>query len=212
MNTLHRYLLATSLCCLVLALSGCGSDDGSSDGSGQAGSTTGGGPITGTGGGPISGTGGAGPTTTSSPLSINELMPSNTSGAILDEGGATADWIELYNGSDTDISLGSYFISDSLEQPLQAPLAASLTVPAHGVLVLWADSDTEQGDNHLPFNLDRDGDAVVLSDPAGVLLDSIEFEYTESDVCYARFPDGTGSFQLCASATPGELNGSACGS
>ena len=44
-------------------------------------------------------------------LVINEVMTSNK-GAYSDEYGNTYDWIELYNGSDKDIDLSKYTLSD----------------------------------------------------------------------------------------------------
>ncbi|MFC1642288.1 lamin tail domain-containing protein [Myxococcota bacterium] len=150
------------------------------------------------------------PVATSGSLVVNELMPSNQN-TINDEAGGYPDWLELYNSTTEDIDLGGYFISDSPDTPEKMTLASGLVVPAGGVLLLWADKDTEEGDNHLAFNLSRDGEMVLLSAPDGTVLDSVEFPYAETDTSYSRLPDGTGQFVWCQSVSPGELNGASCG-
>jgi hypothetical protein len=140
-------------------------------------------------------------------------VASNVTGAKDSEGG-TGDWIELYNLEEFAVDLVGYFISDNGKQPTKAELvtgAVDLVVPPHGVLMLWADSDSDtQGNNHLPFNLAKEGEGVWLFSPARKLLDSIEYVSAPSDYAYARFPDGTGPFVWCATPTPNVLNGAAC--
>ena len=140
---------------------------------------------------------------------INEIMASNTA-SISDEFGEYDDWIELYNDEDTDVNLLGYSISDDPERPLQTALSGELTIPAKGMLLLWADKDPEQGSNHLPFNLKRSGEAVILTAPNGVIMDSFDWIEAVTDHVFARFPDGTGEFARCDRLTPGELNGLAC--
>ncbi len=220
---------ALRLLALVLAaipLAACGSDDGGEEGA--AGAATGGQSAVGGGSGAGAGAGSGGTTASGGAgndmggssnagagaglvgkLIINELMPSNQ-GVIMDEGGGTADWIELYNASDEAISLGGLYISDKLDNLTKAQLSENLSVDAGGVLLLWADSDTEQGDLHLPFNLSAAGEAVVLSDADGQVIDSVEFGAAAANTSFARLPDGSGDFSWCSSSTPGELNGSGC--
>ena len=45
-------------------------------------------------------------------LVINEVMPANNSTAT-DPAGEYDDWVEIYNGSDDDINLEGYFLSDN---------------------------------------------------------------------------------------------------
>jgi hypothetical protein len=215
------FLVAWFICWAGLVLVGCGSDDGGDSGDttqtggrgagGDTGQTGSGGSGADTGQTGSGGSGEAGQPTTSGQLAINELMPSNRT-TIVDEGGAYADWVEIYNSSAEDLDLGGYWVSDTFEQPLRTQLAQGLIVPAGGVLLLWVDSDIVQGDSHLPFNLDREGEAFLLSDPDGALLDSVEWPIiANSDESYARFPDGTGAFVWCTFPTPQELNGPSCG-
>jgi hypothetical protein len=153
--------------------------------------------------------GGAAPGTTYTVVLVNEVVASNTLG-ITDEGGGTGDWLELYNPGTEEVNLEGYFITDKLSEPQRWVLPADLVVPPGLVLMLWADSDEEQGANHIDFNLNRDAEGVYISDPAGTLIDGVEWTSAPSDYSLARFPDGTGEFQWCATPTPGMLNGDAC--
>ncbi len=188
-----------------------GTDSESTGGtnSGESGSSAGG--STGTpesGGGPSTG-GSGGDTPPAGGVVINELMPSNQT-TVADEGGAFPDWIELFNGTDADIDVGGWYIGDDAADPLKASLAAGLVVPAGGVLMLWADGDTDEGSAHLPFKLSAGGESVVLSLSDGTLVDSVEYADASGDTSYARLPNGTGQFAWCTSATPGALNGDSC--
>lgn len=193
---------------VAVSLSACGSGDSSEPG-GAAGNSSGSGGTTAAAG---SGSGGDTVTPTSSlvgQLMINELMPSNQT-TITDEAGGSADWIELFNASGDDIDLGGMYLSDAPDNPMKATLAAGLVVPAGGVLLLWADSDTEQGELHLPFNLSAAGESALISDSDGNVIDIVDYGAATPDTSYARLPDGTGDFTWCTAATPGALNGDSC--
>ena len=150
-----------------------------------------------------SGTGSGGP------IFVNELVATNVTG-IRDNEGGTGDWIELYNAGQEDVDLGGYFVSDNEASPAKGLLAAGLVVPAGGVLLLWADSDFDQGDTHLPFNLAREGEGVYLFTPDLELLDGVSYVGAPSDTAYARFPDGIGEFVWCSVPSPEHLNGDTC--
>jgi hypothetical protein len=138
--------------------------------------------------------------------------------------GDTDDWIELYNTGDTDFDLGGYYISDDVDKrfvkdDVSLVLAAGVVVPKKGVLLLWADGQPAQGTlkaPHLSFKLSADGEGVWLSNPAGYLVDSIEFGKIPPKVAetergsLARFPDGTGPFQWCSHYSPEKVNGDHC--
>jgi hypothetical protein len=146
-------------------------------------------------------------------LVINEVCPSNKSGAS-DESGAFPDWLELYNGSSADINLKGFFISNDQEQLTKFMFNKdTLVVKAGGVLLLWADKDESDGDAHLSFKLSASGEVLTLSDPDRKVVDSMTWTNAGLDITdksYSRLPDGTGAFAWCAKGTPNKLNGSAC--
>jgi hypothetical protein len=139
---------------------------------------------------------------------INELMPSNQSG-LQDEAGAYPDWIELYNPGTDDVSLGGWTITDDLDEPDRHELDGSLSVPAGGFLVLFADDDEEDGANHLNFDLSADGEDVGIFDDSGRPSDQIVFGAMVGDLSAARMPDGSTNWEITDAPTPGTSNGTA---
>ena len=212
-HSIPSWLTTSALVLAACALTGCG-DDGGDDAAasgtgGAAGQTGTGGSSATSGGSSIPGVGGSMTATTPGQFFINEVMPSNTM-TIQDESGAFPDWIEIYNAADGPSDLGGYWISDKTDNRFKEQLLQGLVVPAGGVALLFADSDPEEGIHHLTFNLNRDGEAVVLSDPDGNEVDSVTWTTAPSDQSYARTTDGAGTFVWCATPTPGVLNGTSC--
>jgi hypothetical protein len=223
MTRLHGPPIAAVLLYAVsVALAGCGDDSGGSE-SGAAGSTSSGG-ATATGGGSAQptfpGMGGALTATTEGEFYINEVMPSNHH-TIQDEGGSYPDWIEIYNAADGPASLGNYWLGDNPDpdsgELLRAQMPEHFVVPAHGAIILFADSDTVQGEHHLPFNLEAEGEWVVLTDSEGNQVDAVQWgpevgppDVAPDDQSLARTVDGAGEFVWCMAPTPGQPNGTAC--
>ncbi len=136
---------------------------------------------------------------------INEVMSANA-GAVVDDVDGTADWFELYNPGDAEVSLAGWTATDDLDTPDLAPLSDGLVVPAGGWLVLWADGDPDAGAAHLPFKLSSAGEAIGVFAPDGTAMDRIEFGALPDNIALARTEDGGSEWALAASATPGESN------
>ncbi len=137
-------------------------------------------------------------------LVVNEFMASNSAG-ITDEGGAYPDWLELYNGTSTDIALGGYLLSDDAKQ-LDKHVLADMTIEAGGHLLLFADGDVKEGDNHLSFKLARSGEEIHLTSANGVPVDSLSYGEQVTDISYARVADGDSEWDYAAEPTPGAAN------
>ena len=142
--------------------------------------------------------------TTPTTLVINELMASNST--ILDPQGDADDWIELKNTGTAAIDLSGMYLSDNTSKPLKWQFPAGITIAAGGYLLVWADDD--DGDSpglHTNFKLSAGGESVVLSDidaRDNAVIDSVDFPAQTTDVSYGRSPEGTGSFQTLATASP----------
>lgn len=147
--------------------------------------------------------------TAESSLKINEVVPSNIAGCA-DEAGEKDDWVELANTGSGILSLAGYSLTDDATNPQKFVFGAGVEIAAGGVLLLWADGDTDQGSNHLPFKLNAESETLRLYDPDGVLVDQYTWSSAVADQAFARFPDGTGDFAACASPTCGASNGAAC--
>lgn len=152
------------------------------------------------------------------PVRINEVNSANS--VYQDMVGDTDDWIELYNGTDAEFYLEGYYLSDSINKRFKDQFVPGTVIPAHGVLLVWADAQTNQSSArapHMSFKLSSDGEGVWFSNPQGYLVDSVEFGDIPSNdagtewTSLSRFPDGTGAFRWCSESTPEELNGDTCG-
>ena len=129
-------------------------------------------------------------------IKINEIVASNS--IIQDEYGEKDDYIELYNPGEADVNIAGWFLSDRATNPEMYAIpttdSTQTLIPANDRIIIWADSQPEQGVLHTNFKLSKDGETVVLSrkDPYGqlVLVDQVDFPALESNMSYSRMPDG----------------------
>lgn len=125
---------------------------------------------------------------------INEFMAKNTTYA-QDENGQFDDYIELRNNSSTDwISLKNWTLTDTLGIPDKWTFPDEVSIAPHGYLVLWADEDGGQGDLHINFKLDGDGEELYLFNHFGNMVDKIIFGEQVEDMSFSRVPNGVGDF------------------
>jgi spore coat protein CotH len=137
---------------------------------------------------------------------LNELCAIN-SGLWLDPQGQSDDWIELYNNSNSPVSLKGYYLSDdnSVLNKWEFP---DTTIAANSYVIVWADKDTLDIGLHAAFKLSATGEAIFLSDSSGILIDEIIFgSQSASYVTYGRFPNGTGPWEYMNSSQA-DLNNS----
>ena len=143
-------------------------------------------------------------------LYVNEFMASNAT-TLADEFGEFDDWIEIHNTGTTAIDLANYYISDdpALITLYQIPTTntAKTTVPAGGYLILWADKDLTQGENHVNIKLGGGGESVILTAPDGTtVINDILFGPQSDDVSYGRETDAAANFVFFTTPTPGAEN------
>lgn len=124
---------------------------------------------------------------------INELMADNDN-YVQDEGGDYDDWFELFNNSDVDVDLGGYFLTDNPENLAKFEIPQGTIISAGGYFIFWADEDDDQGPYHCNFKLSADGEVLFLLDPGLNFVDSVTFGPQQTDMSYARVPNGTGNF------------------
>lgn len=123
---------------------------------------------------------------------INEFMALNNTTAA-DEAGEYDDWIELYNTTSFDISTAGLYLSDEVDNPQKWALPDEVMSP-DSYLIVWADSDEDQGALHANFKLSGDGETLTLVDENTMMIDSITFGAQTDDRTTGRFPNGTGPF------------------
>jgi len=130
-----------------------------------------------------------------SELVINELMAKNDL-AVFDETNEADDWIELYNNGPETIDLSGYHLTDNLWNLDKWPIPEGYLLGANEYLVIWADEDGDDGEFHANFKLEGSGETVILLNANNEIVDYIEFGQQETDVAFARVPNGTGDFAM----------------
>ncbi len=140
-------------------------------------------------------------------LAINEVMPRNV-GTLIDPADGRADpWFEIFNAGAEPVDLGGMYMSDNPALPKRFRFASGVVVPALGGLVIWADGQPQQGNNHVNFTLYGSGGQLRLTAADGVTpVDTLSFPPLPADVSLARFPDQSGPARPFSRPTPGEPN------
>jgi hypothetical protein len=133
-------------------------------------------------------------TPSASPLLLSEVLASN--GGSFGHQGTTPDAIELFNTSDSTVSLAGLRLTDDPEDPDKFIFPAGASIPARGYLVVFANNPDGTAGHHLGFNLSQDGDALYLYDSAangGALIDSVIFGLQLTDLSIGRLANGAWS-------------------
>ncbi|HXG47859.1 MAG TPA: lamin tail domain-containing protein, partial [Methylomirabilota bacterium] len=121
------------------------------------------------------------------------------------------DWIELYNPTDTDITLGpGWYLSDDASDLKKWMIPPGSVVPARG----WLSFDEQTG-FHFPtntgFGLSKDGEQVFLSHLPGTaedrVVDAVSFKAQENDWSLGRYPDGGAFWYQLTPRTRDAANG-----
>ena len=132
---------------------------------------------------------------TNPPVRINELMAQNTV-TVMDNYGEYSDWVELFNTTGSNVDLSGGWLSDELGDIYKWQFPEGSVIPGNGYMIVWADDDGSQGDNHAGFKLTASGEQVWLTAANGEVMDQITFGEQVSDQGFARVPNGTGPFVI----------------
>lgn len=139
------------------------------------------------------------------PIIINEVLLSNKYG-ITDSYGERSDWVEIYNRSDSAVSLFGYYLTDDKAEPNKWAFPNVTIEPGEYLLVFCSGRETTaEGELHASFSLSlRDG-GVYLANYNGMHMGGIDFPETLSDnISIGRGPDG--GILYYPQPTPGEEN------
>ena len=137
-------------------------------------------------------------------LFINEFMADNEE-TISDEHGFFSDWIEIYNGGDEPVSLGSLYLTDNFNDPLKWKMPRTV-LPAGGFILLWADGTPGLGERHASFKLDKDGEEIGIYNRYKLVVDTVTFGLQYEDASMGRRSDGAKEIIFLAASTPGRSN------
>ena len=147
-------------------------------------------------------------TTESTGIIINEVMTDNE-GIYPADNGSRSDWAEFHNGSDRDISLYGYSLTDNIRSGAKWPFP-NISIKAHGYLVVFltgdSKSDLSSGIIHCSFKLSSKGETLYLLSPSGNIADSVDIPALGANVSYGR---ADGAWKEMANPTPGFENSDA---
>lgn len=134
-------------------------------------------------------------------LVISEVMTAND-GAYTDESGQLYDWIELYNGSESDISLKNYGLSDVNDKVKW--LFPDIVIEAKGFLIVYLTGERADG-AYANFSLKSGGgETLILKAPSGKVIDALNVVLVDENKTMAR--DNQGEWFATDQITPGFPN------
>lgn len=136
---------------------------------------------------------------------ITEYMSKNDY-ICYDADGDYSDWVELYNTTDSDISLNGYYLTTKTDN-LQDWAFPDVSIPAKGYLLIWLsgkDKVTENGEIHADFKLGSSDPVLILS--AGTVIDSATVYSLPGNVSYGRDATDNSKWVYYAKPTPGKAN------
>ena len=140
---------------------------------------------------------------------INEYSCSNKS-TITDDFGKYNDWIELYNAGAGAVSIAGYHLTDNPNK-LDKFTLPNISVPAGGfVLFNCSGRGTATPPYyHTNFRLTQTRpESIVFSDASLNILDSLTLNPTQVDDSRGRTTNGSASWSLFLTPTPGATNAS----
>jgi hypothetical protein len=137
---------------------------------------------------------------------INEFLAKNDSG-VQNEYGEYADWIELYNITDQQLSLFGLFLTDDANNLTKFAFPENAVIAPGDYLIIFAD-DMPSTDQfiHCNFKLSADGEVIIMSNASGQVIDSVSFGPQTGDVSMGRCPNGAGDFVFLNQPSFGALN------
>ena len=139
-------------------------------------------------------------------LVISEVCTQNKE-SYTDSLGRATDWIELFNGGDSDIDLSGFGLSDSADTPMRFVFPSGTVIGKGEYLLIIADKSADSTKElNTGFGLSKSGETLVLSSPDGTELQSLAVPALSEDMTYGRSSDDGYSLM---SPTPASLNCSA---
>ena len=160
---------------------------------------------------------------------ISEFM-ANNDGTLLDEDGASSDWIEIWNSTNATVNLSGYFLTDNPSAPAKWAIPA-WTLGANKYLLAFASSNNRspaqavagqdnpgtlaQPHMHTNFGLSKTGGYLALtkSDGAGgytFVSEFVSYPGQSKDISYGS-SDSEGYVGFIDTPTPGGPNAATVG-
>lgn len=134
---------------------------------------------------------------------IHEVLYRN-SRSILDEDGDRSDFVELYNGGESAVDLGGWYLSDNSQKLTKWALPDVSLAPGAYMLIFLSGKDRNKGELHASFSLHA-GETIVLYNGLRRQYDAILIPETEENVSIGR--NSAGQIVFYSHPTPLEENG-----
>ena len=144
-------------------------------------------------------------------LVINEVLSRNDTLQLSADGGKFTDWIEIFNGGETNINLAGLKLLLIRTNELTTTVSTNLfhfpndiiRTNSHRLIIC---SGSFMGSYHSGFALPAEGATLVLLNATGAELDRINYPAQDADQSYARFVDGHRSFVVNKIPSPNAPN------
>lgn len=146
-------------------------------------------------------------------LRINEIVTQNVSSYCDPADANTAscydDWIEIYNPNLEAVDMQGLYLTDTPDNPTKFQITESTIIPPMDSVLVWADSEPQQGANHANFDLDVSDLSVNLYAADGITeIDRIDVPQLLDDESFGRYPDGADAvyeFEVTTPTTPNQV-------
>ncbi|MDA7645706.1 lamin tail domain-containing protein, partial [bacterium] len=118
------------------------------------------------------------------------------------------DWFEIYNPGSDVVDLSGLFLSDDFLSPFkhQVRKHSFLGAGQHAWRQFIADSQLEDGADHVAFKLGGSGDNIAVFTAEGGIIDFVTFGPQASDQSEGLQPDGGTRISRFATSSPGLSN------
>lgn len=127
-------------------------------------------------------------------LRLNEVMSLNKSTFPSFEN-EYHDWVEIVNSTNTTIQLGSYALSDDMDEAWEFP--DSTIQPGEFIIVYCSgeSDDVIESELHADFKISSSGESLYLYE-ANTIVDQVEIPQLNDDQAYGRDVDGNGLWRI----------------
>lgn len=132
---------------------------------------------------------------TDSSLIISEAAPYNQ--FLKDEDGEYSDWIEIHNKKDVPINLSEYRLTDNINYPEKWIFPSKTINPDQSLVVFLSGKNKNNASSkflHTNFKLDRNSEAIFLTDKSGRLVDKLVLEGTPVYASCGKGPNYEGYY------------------
>lgn len=144
---------------------------------------------------------------------INEFSASNLT-QFADNYQDYEDWIELYNAGTSPVSLTGYYLTDDSSNVFKYQIPANVNINPGAFIRFWCSGrNLAAGTNyHTNFKIKQTkntSEFIVLSDPSGLLVDSVKVRKTQLGHSRGRVANGSSTWGIFTAPTPNATNNTA---